>query len=182
MVKTNGYIWDAWYDRALVEGKPPISTSLSPDETTALQEFAKDGLVLEIGSAFGYSAVAMAQTAKHILAVDPHEEECHNSLATMRSNLEAYDVKDKVTIMIAFSQNIMPVLPSRKFDLVWIDGCHFEEAVSHDVNQAMRLVKKGGVIAAHDYHPGRICPGVIAALDKVAEPTEVIDSLWVYQA
>ena len=38
-------------------------------------------------------------------------------------------------------------------DFIYIDGQHTYEAVIHDILEAEKLVKIGGVIAGHDYYP-----------------------------
>lgn len=38
-------------------------------------------------------------------------------------------------------------------DFIYIDGQHTYEAVTHDILQAILLVKPGGIIAGHDYYP-----------------------------
>lgn len=40
------------------------------------------------------------------------------------------------------------------FDFVFIDGCHFYEYVLNDIKNWLPLVRKGGVIAGHDYGMG----------------------------
>ncbi|HEX7996709.1 MAG TPA: class I SAM-dependent methyltransferase, partial [Streptosporangiaceae bacterium] len=94
-----------WRDVAIGDG-PPINTSLTLDETAKLQELAKDGDVLEIGSAYGYSTCALALVAKSVTAVDPHTG--HGSYYELQANLNAYGVNDRVQIVQARSQDVLP--------------------------------------------------------------------------
>ena len=99
-----------WKDTPMETG-PPIPTSLTPAETAKLRELAEGKVVLEVGSAYGYSAIHMAQAgARHVFAVDPHAGELPNSLAVMQRNLVTHGVAEKVTILLGFSQAVLPAL------------------------------------------------------------------------
>lgn len=167
-----------WRDVPIGDGKP-INTSLTSAETAELQRLAKDGDVLEVGSAYGYSTCALALVAKSVVAVDPHFT--HGSEGALHANLTAYGVREKVDIRVGYSQAILPQLAFYRYDLVWIDGDHTAEVVEHDVQWALKLLKPGGHIACHDYDEVT-CPGVRHALDKVfGGPGTLTDTLAVYQ-
>jgi predicted O-methyltransferase YrrM len=169
----------AWRDVAPGDG-PTISTSLTQAETDELRRLAKKGkTVLEVGSAFGYSAISMALAGARVVAVDPHQ--WLNSLGIMASNVDDYNVSDKVEIRIADSRQIMPTLVAlgQKFGLVWIDGDHEASAVAHDVEWARKLLKPTGTLAVHDYDEAT-CPGVRQALDAWKVPPRLVDTLAVY--
>lgn len=174
-----------WRDVAPGDG-PAISTSITAGETAALRQLARDatlrvGEVLEVGSAYGYSAVTMASVRAMVTAVDPHS--WLNSLAVMRGNLAAYGVADRVAIDQRLSQIALPeyVAAGRTFGLVFVDGDHAEPAVEHDVTWAVRLLAPGGVLACHDYDEDT-CPGVRPALDRVlGTPHELVDTLAIYR-
>lgn len=166
--------------RAVAPGDgPPISTSLTLAETDELRRLAKDADVLEIGSAYGYSAVAMALEGAAVYAVDPHKD--LGSRAAMEANLAAYGVTDRVTIHPGDSRVALPGLYERDrwFDLVWIDGDHRAEVCAEDVANALRLLKPTGTLAVHDYDEAT-CPGVRAALDAWRPPPRLVDTLAVY--
>jgi len=60
------------------------------------------------------------------------------------------------------------ILIGDKFDFVFIDGYHTYEQVKKDLYNYDKLIRKGGVIACHDYnHSGY--PGVSKAIDEFAE-------------
>lgn len=168
-----------WRDVPIGNGKP-INTSLTTAETAELQRLAKGGTVLEIGTAYGYSTVALALVAEHVTAVDPHLT--HGSYGDVLSNLRAYGLAEKATVVKDLSQDALPRLheAGMRYDLVWIDGDHTAEVVEHDVTWAVRLLKPGGVIACHDYDEVT-CPGVRMALDKLfGGPGDLTDTLAVY--
>jgi len=163
-----------------------VPTSLTEDETAELQRLARGQQVLEVGSAYGYSAIQMALGgAEHILAVDPHGGQrtfaVPNSLAVMRQNLAVFGVEHRVSIVLARSEIVLPALyaAGARYPLVFVDGDHAEHIVEHDLTWALRL---GTVVAFHDY--GEVtCGGVKAALDRLVPdgPDRIIDSLWVLE-
>lgn len=158
---------------------PPIYTSLTTDEAKALRQLAQDRNVLEVGAAYGYSTVLMAEVAESVTSIDPHD--ALNSLATLNRNLIDAKVDDRVDVRVGRFADIAPTLFARHFGLVFIDGDHSYEAVKHDLEWARRLVKPyGAVIAMHDYGE-ESCQGVKRALDEWGvAPTFIVDTLAVY--
>ena len=170
---------------------PAISTSVTEGETEQLKWLAATaGEVLEVGSAFGYSAIAMALAAPHVrvTAVDPHTQLGSHPVAggsreVMAGNLEAYGVADRVRMVVAPSQSALPTLVAdgAQFGLVFIDADHTDEAVTHDVTWTLKLLRPGGVLACHDLDEGS-CPGVRAALDRLfVAPEPTVDTLFVHR-
>lgn len=159
---------------------PAINTSLTDGESAELRQLAKGKRVLEVGSAYGYSAVVMALGgAKHITAVDPHA--WLPSFNVMEANLRAYNVYHVVDIMRSWSFDVLPTLSTlgHQFDLIFIDGDHSESTVTHDVEWAERLLAPSGVLACHDYDEVT-CPGVRQSLDAWKPFNYIIDTLAVY--
>jgi predicted O-methyltransferase YrrM len=171
-----------WRDVAPGDG-PAISTSVQPEEAAALARLASAaGDVLEIGSAFGYSAIVMALAGARVAAVDPHTW-IPDSLAGMERNLAAYGVADQVAILAETSLSVMSTFAEEgtRFGLVFIDGDHSYPAVRSDVTAALKILRPGGVLACHDYGEDCCCPGVRQALDEAfpAGPDELTGSLFV---
>lgn len=170
----------AWRDVKPGNG-PAINTSLTEREAAELARLAAGREVLEIGSAYGYSAVVMALGgATHVTAVDPHAWLA--SRDAMELNLRAYGVEDRVTIVQADSRAALPALAEqgRRYDLIWIDGDHAAEVVAHDVRQAVKLLRPDAVLACHDYDEAT-CPGVRQALDAWRIPERLVDTMAVYE-
>jgi predicted O-methyltransferase YrrM len=165
-----------WRDVPIGDG-PPINTSLTAAETAELQRLAKDGDVLEIGSAYGYSTCALALVARSVTAIDPHLT--HGSEGDLNRNLRAYKVREKVDIRVGYSQVVLPQLAYYRYDLIWVDGDHVAETVTHDIQWALKLLKVGGTLALHDLDEVT-CPGVRTAVDAFRRPDYVIDTLAVY--
>lgn len=115
---------------------------------------------LEIGSYMGESAKIMAASGifNEIVCVDPFEgKESFNNIfgytwqqveAEFNNNIKYFDfikhIKD-------YSYNIIDNYSNEYFDFVYIDASHEYEDVLKDINSCIRVVKKGGLIAGHDY-------------------------------
>jgi predicted O-methyltransferase YrrM len=169
-----------WRGLPPAEGAQPISTSLTVNEAAALADLAAGRDVLEVGSAFGFSACVMALAgAKHVTAVDPHT--WLNSYDAMVANLGACDLHGAVTIVHGTSPDALNGLGP--FGLVFIDGDHDASAVHADVEAARKVLGSGGVLACHDYGEDCCCPGVRYALDALfpAGPSEQVDTLAIYR-
>jgi predicted O-methyltransferase YrrM len=167
-----------WRDQAPGPGAQPVSTSLTPDEALAALAAGKD--VLEIGSAFGFSACVMALAgARHVTAVDPHT--WLNSHGAMTANLDRAGVADRVTVVREHSPGALDGLGP--FGLAFIDGDHAASAVRADVEAARKVLGSGGVLACHDLGEDCCCPGVRWALESLfpAGPSELVDTLAIYR-
>jgi predicted O-methyltransferase YrrM len=169
-----------WRGIPVGDGGPLISTSLTLNEARALARLAAGRDVLEIGSAYGFSAAVMAAAgARHVTAVDPHA--WLGSHEAMVSNLAACGQSGRVTIIRAPSGEVLPDLPPQGFGLAFIDGDHAYEAVMADVKGVLPLLREGGVLACHDMGEDCCCPGVRQALAELfpAGPYELVDTLFV---
>jgi predicted O-methyltransferase YrrM len=168
-----------WRDVAPGAG-PGISTSITAAESAELSKLAEGRDVLEIGSAYGYSAVLMALAgARSIMAIDPHQQ--LGSYPAMAANLGFYHVEKRVHIVQGLSGAVLPGL-AEKFDLIFIDGDHQHGAVLADVRMALEHLAEGGILACHDYGEDT-CPGVGWALDQMfpGGPSRLIDTLFVVE-
>jgi len=176
-----------WRDKRIGAG-PYIPTSLTDNEASALWTMAPGQLVIEVGAAYGYSTILMAQVAERVVSIDPHMGygSLPNSLEIMRANLEAYGVTDKVEVIHGQAAYEalweMSTHPTEQVGLVFIDGDHREDAVRRDVFCAMNLSRR---IACHDYGE-ETCPDVRRVLDEMERlgtgPTRIVDTLWIREA
>ncbi len=169
-----------WRDMPVGDDGLTVSTSLTEGETEELARLAAGRDVLEIGSAYGYSAVTMALAgAVHVTAVDPHA--WLGSHDAMLANLDKAGVADRVTMVRAASPGALDGLGP--FGLVFIDGDHGAAAVMADVEAARKLLAPGGVLACHDLGEDCCCPGVRQALTALfpAGPDEIAGTLAIYR-
>lgn len=164
--------------RPVVIAGVTVQTSLTAREAARLQELATGRHVLEIGSAFGYSAIAMAQTAEDVTLVDPFEQ---YSRSELRANLQAAGTLARTRIITGESQGVLPALRQRgeRFGLIFIDGDHSRDTVRADLDNALALLDAGGVLCAHDYGEDT-CPGVRQAIDAqhASRRHRLTDTLW----
>ena len=133
------------------------------DEGKELWRLCSGRRVLEIGSYCGRSSICIAQSAKKLVAVDPHDGRGtfapRQTRSEMVSNLRHYSVRDKVEIHLDTSDVVGP------FDVVFIDGAHDYESVRADIEHALTVLAPGGLLAFHDYR-SPIDPGVTRAVDE----------------
>lgn len=131
-----------------------ITSALQHPEAARLAELAHGKLVLEVGSEYGRSTIALASTAHRVHAVDWHRGDgmsgWKDSLPEFLENLSKYKVRDKVTVHLGTWQEVAPVMGAYRFDLAFIDGDHSEEAVKRDFELAVRVTKMDGRFVFHD--------------------------------
>ena len=165
-----------------LDGGPAIQTSVTLAETVRLRELAEGAEVLEIGAAYGYSTVVLAQVAKHVTSVDPHL--VHGSYGILHANLGVYGLADRVEVLRQFSADALPdlIAAGRRFDLVFIDGDHTTTGVVYDIGCALQLTRPGGVIAVHDVTETSCCPEVGPAVDRLLPGYDLTDTMAVYSA
>ncbi len=155
---------------------------LTESEAKTLARLARGKTVVEMGSYCGRSTIAMAQLATSVDSIDWHHgDEMSGSggtLENLRYNLAQYRVEERVRVHKGRTEDVAPTLPSKVFDLAFIDAAHDEKNVRIDVSQALRLVKPGGTIAFHDF--------CIADVERVAKemlgnPVGYVDSIAWFQ-
>lgn len=65
-------------------------------------------------------------------------------------NIRAAKVDNMIHIFKGFSSDILPILQSDKFDMIFIDGNHAFDNVMYDLKAAKDLVKENGIICGDD--------------------------------
>lgn len=112
---------------------------------------------LEIGLAFGGSALTFLSTLKeispndyHHAAIDPFQTKVWRGSSVKAISDEGFS--DHFTLHEDFSSLVLPDLLRRgeRFDLIYIDGSHLFEDVFLDFYYSTRLLKKGGVMLFDD--------------------------------
>ena len=147
-------------------GGPEILTGITANEADALAALvSEDRLVLEVGSAYGFSALTMAAKGAHVFTIDSHAGVNPDSLAVLCENISASGMGHRVFPLVGESQWLLPALAATgaQFDVVFVDGGEHE--TGHDVNWGWHMLHRHGWLARHDYGEDR-SPGVKAALDQ----------------
>ena len=179
---------------------PDIETSITRDESMALLKCIEGKhTVLEIGSAFGYSTILLAEpwriVSRVVLSVDPHSD--YNSWETFLENVERHSVSGRVLPFRATNKQILPYMGDNSVDAAFIDGDHSHEHCLYDILNCLRIVRPGGVLAVHDYctitrsegNDGNqpvydsFFPGVRSAVDKhlLNYPHCVVGNLFIVE-
>lgn len=125
----------------------------------------RQGVILEIGSFKGKSAVMLGKLAEHygfgpIVAIDPHN--FHNAeLAEHRAapgatsydeflrNIESAGVAPYIEVHRAFSSEVAKIW-NRPIRMLWIDGDHSYPGAKADFDGFMPHMVPGGFVAMHD--------------------------------
>ena len=164
-----------------------------------VNDLPDDIIMAEVGCYAGESALFFLKSGKinRFYAIDPWKdklegdvegtEEFKQRTKYVYDNMEwaekSFDIrmipyqeiviKLKMTLLEADAYNRLPIL-----DAIYIDGDHRYEGVLNDILLAKKLVKKGGIIAGHDYHWES--PGVKQAVDEIFyKPHKIYpDSSW----
>ena len=171
--------WRRWYFR----DRGGIPTAMTQRELGALRELADGATVLEIGSQFGASTVVMARVARLVVAVDWHRGDRlagdWDTLDDYFAVLDRERVRDRVLSIVGRTEDALPLLRPRSFDVVFVDGAKDPASMEFDSTAAVELARPGGSVAFHDF--GRVAT-VAEALQRLGyEPAAVHDTLAVVQ-
>lgn len=174
-----------------------VLSAVTEDECRRLAELGRGRSVLEIGSYYGRSTIALASTAAVVHSVDPHDGgpvESPGTLPEFLDGLERYSLREKVVVHVGRSTQILPLLQDGSFDMVFVDAMHERPEVDVDLFLSAGCLKAGGCLALHDYgrdgvHVGDVWHpfGVTEAVDEFVTrtevaPPEVVDTLAVLLA
>ena len=125
----------------------------------------REGVIVEIGSFKGKSAVMLGKLAEHygfgpIVAIDPHNFN-NAELAEHRAapgatsydeflrNIEAAGVSSYIEVHRAFSTDVAKTW-NRAIRMLWIDGDHSYAGAKADFDGFVPHVVPGGFVALHD--------------------------------
>ncbi|HQV58100.1 MAG TPA: class I SAM-dependent methyltransferase, partial [Ilumatobacteraceae bacterium] len=153
---------------------------LSFEEGRALFDLARDKRVLEIGSYCGRSTICLAQSARSVVAVDPHDgrgtPRAKDTLEIFGRNMLRYGFNGQITPVVGTISDA----PDGPFDLAFIDGSHDYHAVRDDIVGSLERLAPGGLLAFHDYKRD---PGVTKAVNELgaagAELVSIVGTLAV---
>jgi hypothetical protein len=140
---------------------------LTVREGRALWELARGKRVLEVGSYFGRSTICLAQSAAHVVSIDPHDGRGTavplSTLDGLRENVTRYKLAERVEIIVEAFDTAQ--LTGRCFDVAFIDGAHDYESVRADIHRVSDVLAPSGLIVFHDYQNGTD-DGVDQAVDE----------------
>ncbi len=86
---------------------------------------------------------------------------------------------DFLTVMRNASHEAAPLFEDESIDFIFIDASHYYKDIKNDIETWLPKVKKGGIIAGHDY---RTHEGVKKAVDELLPEAENIteQNIWYY--
>jgi len=140
---------------------------ISEYQAAALYALARPfdgGCVLEIGTAFGYSASVLAEACPQaqIVTLNPKEKEYPHAVKA----LSAYP---NVTPLMVRSWDYLAQYDGKPLSLVWVDGDH--ERVRRDFPWWNHL-HVGGLMLYHDYSPADSWRPTVCVYDALNELRE----------
>ncbi len=125
------------------ENDIPVLRNQSFDLLTTLVAVFKPQRILEIGTAWGYSGIAMlkASPTSHLTGLEL-DDDC---VSRTRANYKKYGVSDRATLFAGDAGEILPVL-SGNYDFIFLDGPkgHYARYLPY----LLSYLNKGGVIFA----------------------------------
>ena len=164
-----------------------ITGWLSPRQGARLFDLARAtdarGEVVEIGSAFGRSTVALGLGTRvagrgKVYAIDPHTggsglfeqygrlAETFSSHGRLLQNIVRFELQDTVVPIPLTSASAAAVWPVQPIRLLFIDGWHGYDACRHDILAWGRWVSPSGVMVIHDYDWAEVRRAVEDCLDQ----------------
>lgn len=153
---------------------------LADVEAGELARLADDRVVLELGAWKGRSTALLSWAARYVVSVDRHrgggEVGAEDSLPDY---LDSVRMLGNVAMVVASFEEFVPLL-GRSFDLAFVDGDHDEASVRRDALLARDHVRKGGVVAFHDWDRESVRQGARAVfLDR--ELLDIVHTLASFQ-
>jgi len=73
-------------------------------------------------------------------------------------------------------------MPDDFFDFIYIDGCHKYECVKKDIENSLKKLKRGGILAGHDFTNEPHLQGVYEAVQTILGWPDLIfqDNSWIF--
>lgn len=143
-----------------------IPSAISGDEAAELVKLSRGRTVLEIGSFLGYSTVLMAESARMVWSIDPHEGYYSgsagrgSSVETFLDNLRAHSTRNVIPV-IARAQDVIRHIRPKTFEFIFID-------ISSEAEELIFLANnlEPELIAVHDYGSPK-WPGATRAVEAL---------------
>lgn len=149
------------------------------------ENFNPDFEVIEIGTYEGLSALLFSETCKSIITVDPYdsgylfEQESKEDLIRAEK-IAIKRLKDlsNVRMIKMTSENFCKSF-DKKVDCVYFDGDHTEKGIRKDIEIWKSKIKKGGLLAGHDYS----CPEIEKVINEMfgGYDEKYDDSSWIIE-
>jgi predicted O-methyltransferase YrrM len=123
-----------------------------PEVQRLLRVLAAGRRVAEAGTAFGEGAVAMAETAQHVVTVESDPDRATAAAERLRAFTN-------VELLVGRWEEHLP--PRAPFDLVFHDAGNFKRAPDEFGELVVDLLAPGGLLVLDDLTPGQQGPDAI---------------------
>ena len=142
-------------------------------------EKAGNDKAVEIGSYSGEGTEVIAKHYKEVLAVDPwingyDINDVASQQCPMKYVFEAFENRTKPLGNVSFSRSksleALDFVNTQSLNMVYVDGDHRYEAVVADIKGWLPKLRKGGVMAGHDWS----FKAVQKALSEIFDGKEVV--------
>jgi predicted O-methyltransferase YrrM len=127
--------------------------------------------IFNSGKKIEFDAIDTFEGSKEHGVVVGLYEEAYNNLKTL---IDA----NVVNLIKGHSQDVVSKYGDESLDFCFIDGSHEYEDVKKDILAYLKKVKKGGILAGHDYDS--LWDGVIKAVDETLGDVKIINGSWIY--
>lgn len=152
-----------------------IPTALTEKEMMRLIVLAQSARVIELGSWYGASTLALASSAHSVHSIDWHQGDEHAGYGdTLHQYLYNVATCHNVFSHIGRFADVLPAMRRGYFELAFIDGQHDSLSVTEDFKLVKPTLVKGAVVAFHDYGRYEVQDAVDALFGK---PDELVDTL-----
>lgn len=150
--------------RVALEPRHVENCKVLTDRVALLELLPHNAVVAEIGVAFGdfsQQILEIAQPAKLHL-IDAWEGERYGSgLETIETKFAAQIKREQVVVSRGYSTDRLAEFPDDYFDWVYIDTSHSYSTTRDELALAEKKVKRGGLIAGHDFCKGNVVAPVV---------------------
>lgn len=144
-----GNIWSRNHTR-----HPDITLLNKQKNIIWLAKYLKEGTVLEVGLNAGFSALLflLSNPTIKLIGYDLGE---HTYAKHCIETLQR-DFPGRLQVVFGDSRETLPLLPSKSYDCIHVDGGHSEEVAKSDVKEASRLLKPDGFLLVDDTNLGDV--------------------------
>ena len=150
-----------------------LKIMMTADEVSLLKKIigslSKDSVILEIGTAWGGSAKAMAESNPlvKIFTMDLFEEKLSYGGTVYETYVEVCKNLSNFNNITVMSGNAMIDFPdwNTTIDLYFEDGAHYDPVLSINLARWTSFLKPGGFLLMHDHSD--FCPDVGKNIDKL---------------
>ena len=134
----------------------------------------KNGVVVELGSLFGKSAIVIGEVSNEIgfkfWCVDAFVTDGEPAEKSFRKHV--LDVYPKANLIKGTTDEVAKSW-TKKIDFLFIDANHQDEGINNDCINWIPFVKKGGYVAFHDYN-NDLFPHVKTRVEEHTQGWDVI--------